>query len=132
MKYSKRFEEDFELYWRLRHTFTFAPYDPLKGKKPIDIVPHMSVKKAFFKFDTHGKYYNISDSEELLRVITTKASINFHIKQYAIDRSRGWMSSLDLLDLQKEFSLPQWFVDAVEKQKCRLYRTPISLNPCNV
>jgi hypothetical protein len=104
----------------LRHEFTFAPFDVLKGKKPIDIVPNMSVKKAFFNFDTHGKYYNIAENKELLRVITTKASINFQIKEYAQERASGFMCYLELLMIKQEFGFPQWFVESVENQKQKL------------
>lgn len=122
MKYSKRFEEDFDLYWRLQHTFTFAPHDPLKAKKPIDITADMPVKKAFYNFDTHGKYYNIANNSELLRVITTKASINFHIKLWAESRALGEFGSLELLESLESYNFPQWVFDAIEEQKKRLWR----------
>lgn len=121
MKYSKRFNEDYELYCRLTDVFDFAPYDPTKGKQPTNARPNTSVKEAFFQFDTHGKLLAIAAFDELLQLLRAKASLNFHIKIYAKDRARGWLGLIDLLEIQQQHNLPDWFIDAVEKQKVKYY-----------
>lgn len=121
MKYSKRFNQDYQLYDRLKDNFNFAPYDPLKGRKPVPATPHMTVKEAFYTWDTHGKFCAIADQSTLLQLLVAKASINFHIKEFARDRALAWMSYFELLEIQQEFGLPTWFVDAVENQKLKYY-----------
>jgi hypothetical protein len=122
LKYSKRFEEDFELYWRLRHKFTFAPFDVLKNRPWLEPKTTLDVKQAFFQFDTHGKLFAIADQQGLVQTIAAKASLNFHIKMYAEDRAKGELGRVDLLDIQREYELPDWFIDSVEKQKVKHYR----------
>jgi hypothetical protein len=132
MKYSERFDENFELYARLKDVYNFAPYDVFKGKVPQSVKKPISIKEAFYRFDTHGKLLQTKDMQLLTQLIVCKCSINFSIKEYAQDRARGWLSYLDLLDIQEEHNLPQWFVEAVEKQKSKYYPKHYSSYSCNV
>ena len=132
MKYSKRFEEDFELYYRLRYDFTFAPFDVLKNRPWLEPLGDIDIKQAFFQFDTHGKLFAIANKSELVQTVAAKASLNFHIKQYADSRAKGWMGHEELLEIQQHYDLPEWFVIAVERQRVKYYKDIEFPHPCNV
>lgn len=120
MKYSKRFNEDYNLYLRLKDIYNFAPFDVTKGKQPITNNNNYTAKEVFYYFDSQGKLFDTNELDLVLQLLICKSSINFHIKMYAQTRAEGTLSYKELLDIQKEYQLPQWFVDAVEKQKSKL------------
>jgi hypothetical protein len=124
MKYSKKFEEDYNLYFRLKDIFNFSPFDVLKGRKPIPNIKNYSAKEAFFYLDSQGKLYDTPEMDLLIQLLICKASINFHIKMYAQTRAEETLSFKELKEIQREYRLPPWFVEAVEKQKQK-YNTPV-------
>jgi len=86
MKYSNRFNEDFEFYLK---NIRFAYLEnglvcQFHGKGIPEVQKgENDVKKAFYEFDTHGKLIPCENPALLIELIITKRMINWQIKQWA-------------------------------------------------
>lgn len=139
-KYSDNFERDYKFYLENISHFKFcgtltpkftAISDP-KGK---------SAKEAFYLIDSTGKNYPTFESQILDDILTCKASVNFHIKQWAEGRADGTLPFSEFagdgetLEWKLEndepipiyhksmairYGFPDWVIRAVEQQKIKL------------
>lgn len=109
MKYSKNFERDYTFYYNNRRIFTFcgtlipkhvAVYD--KNGKPA--------KEVFHAIESTGKNQPTSEPELLNQLLTCKASVNFHIKQWAEGRADG---TLPYCEFAGDTQTLEWEVKAV-------------------
>lgn len=83
-KYSKKFELDYKFYLLNSSRFTFCGL-AIAQQKGREIFAEydekgVSAKEAFYEFDTKGKRVATCEPDEYRRVMTCKASLNFHIK----------------------------------------------------
>ncbi len=121
MKYSNKFEQDFEWYASVSHIFNFDGKNQYYDKKGNNVIVFsengISAKEAFYFWDSQGKIKATNEPKMLHKIIKTKGSINLHIKMYAEDRAKGLLCRSDIEDIAKEFGAPQWFIDAIERQK---------------
>lgn len=121
MKYKENFLRDFSWYIKWRNHFIFSG-SALNVEKDIKHdIKGISGKEAFFKYDSTGKLHPTRHPQMLFKLLKTKASINFQIKQWAEDRGKGRLGMLDFKDIIAEYDLLSWMVDAVEKQKLQYY-----------
>ena len=80
MKYSKRFNEDYQFYYDNRHKFTFCGREfpgYIYDKQGV------SAKEAFYSLDTFGDVIPTKEPELLVELAICKSSINWHIKNWA-------------------------------------------------
>ncbi len=117
MKYSDNFIRDFKWYLSVRHSFTFD--GKLPDKIPYDL-NGIDGKKCFHKFDSIGKLLPTKHPNLVACLLRTKGSVNLHIKMYAEDRASGALPGNMFDEICKEFNVPDWFIDAVEKQKVKI------------
>lgn len=127
MKYPANFERDFRFYLRMRHKFSFdgvGEYLNKKGKSIIQYSPNgVSGKEAFYKYDTNGQIIPTRHPNLLHCLLKTKGSTNLHIKMFALDRFYGRFPLIELRAFCLKYKTPNWFREAVENQKSKLYET---------
>ena len=125
MKYSKKFEDDYKFYLRVKDVFNFDGSDCYINKKGIDIIQHdvkgKTAKECFYLYDSNGIIAKTSEPFELRELLKTKGSVNLHIKMYAQDRAKGYLPKIEFNKICKELDLPIWFIEAVENQKFKYY-----------
>lgn len=117
MKYSKNFERDWEWYSKYKDVFTFSG-SPNKEIKQGD---KYTAKEAFYLYDSQGKIVETTEPVLLQKIFKCKESINFMIKEWAQDRSKGYLPKIEFEKIIKEYTLLPWMVEAVEKQKYKYY-----------
>lgn len=117
MKYSKNFERDYNCYLNNKKEFVFYGTGYPKFKAHPD--GKLSAKEVFYMIDSRGINVPTSEPELLNEILSCKASINFHIKMWSEGRADATMPYFELLEIQKEFNLPWWVVEATEKQKLK-------------
>ena len=125
MKYSNKFEKDYEWYLSVKDKFNFdgvAVHLNKYGKPIIISDPDgKDAKYCFYVYDAMGKIVPTSEPIKLQDLLRVKGSINLHIKMYAEDRAKGILPKVLFDEIVKEINAPQWFVDAVETQKFKYY-----------
>ena len=125
MKYSKKFEEDYNWYLSVSDSFNFDGVKDYYNKKGVDIIQFdangKTAKECFYLYDSQGLINKTSEPEKLRTLLKTKGSVNLHIKMYAEDRAKGYLPKIEFEEIAKEFNMPNWFVNAVENQKCKYY-----------
>lgn len=112
MKFSKKFNRDYEFYLQNRDTFTFCGVGvEVKG----DLENGVSAKQSFQSFDTDGKVLPTNEPDLLKSIIVCKKSINLHIKM--------WVEGYDEMMEGVEFYLnifvgdpPPWVEQSFRKQ----------------
>lgn len=123
-KYNANFERDFNWYLSMRHKFNFdgcAEYFNKKGEKIVIYDKNgVNGKDAFFQWDSNGKIKPTKHPNLLHTLLKVKGSANLHIKMYAEDRANGLMGLMEFGLLCNEFKSPDWFMDAVERQKVKI------------
>jgi hypothetical protein len=78
--------------------------------------------KGFDMFDSRGiREIETRHPATVSRLIKTKASINFQVKQWAESRADGTLPKILFNEIIKEFDLPKWIIEAVENQKVKFY-----------
>ena len=126
MKYSKKFERDYEWYLSVADIYSFDGSDNYVNKKGIPLIQHdengKSAKECFYLYDSNGIIKPTHEPEELKKLLRTKASANLHIKMYAEDRAKGYLPRVEFDKIVQEYNLPDWFVDAVESQKVKILK----------
>lgn len=125
MKYSGKFEKDFEWYSSVKHIFNFDGTKEYFSKKGNPIIVEnpkgKTAKECFYLFDSQGKIHETKDPKKLHELLKTKGSVNLHIKMYAEDRAKGVLPKIEFIKICEEINAPEWFVKAVEKQKYKYY-----------
>ncbi len=118
MKYSQKFEKDFNWYLKMRAKFNFdgsLPKDVVYDKNGID------GKAAFHKWDSEGKLLPTKHPNILNTLLKTKGSANLHVKMYAQDRASGLFPGIEFRAFCIKYKCPKWFKEAVENQKGKYY-----------
>lgn len=125
MKYSKKFERDFEWYSKKSDIFNFDgsfEYYNKTGESLIQFEENgMPAKKAFYLYDSQGKIVKTKEPVLLRELYRCKGSINLNIKMWAEDRAKGILPKILFDEMVKELELLDWMVEAVEKQKVKYY-----------
>ena len=94
-KYSENFERDYAFYYKNKDVFTFC--GTLNPKHiAIEDAHGKSATEAFFLIDSTGKNYPTKEPKLLNELLLCKASVNFHIKQWAEGRAEGTMPKYEL------------------------------------
>lgn len=149
MKYSQAFEESYNFYLLSIGIFDFC--GTLNARNVAIPCGDKSAKECFYYIDTEGKNYPYSEHELLNQLLHTKASVNFQIKEWSQGRSDGTLplhelskrkayekypysdfSDLNTLewingkpvyykDIETQYNLPEWVINAVERQKVKFY-----------
>ena len=118
-KYSKNFERDWEFYTKNSDKFNFPGKNISLPKYDIN---GKNAKDCFYIIDTHGKYEPTAEPELLLKILTTKAAINLHIKLWAEGRLDGTFLKGDVDDLTNKYAFPEWIITAVNRQWVKLWK----------
>ena len=125
MKYSKKFEQDYNWYLSVSELFNFDGCDCYINKKGKDVIQYdsdgLTAKECFYLYDSRGETRKTKEPKELHLLLKTKGSVNLHIKMYAEDRAKGRLPKIEFESMVKEFNAPDWFYDAVENQKYKYY-----------
>ena len=120
------FDRDFNWYLRMRHLFDFDGVENYYNKKGIEIVQYsrdgVSGRKAFYLWDSQGKIVATKHPNIFRTLLKVKGSCNLHIKMYAEDRASGNFGFTEFRGLCFKFRAPDWFREAVEKQKVKYYK----------
>lgn len=120
-KYNPNFERDFNWYLSMRHKFNFDGVHLYYNKNGESIIQYdkngVSGKEAFYIWDSMGKIKPTKHPNILFTLLKVKGSTNLHIKMYAEDRAACNINKLEFRALCIHFKSPQWFFDAVERQK---------------
>jgi len=121
LKYSTKFNRDYNWYLSVSHIFSFDGSKDYFNKKGIDIVQFdkngKTAKECFYLYDSSGIINPTCEPDELATLLKTKGSVNLHIKMYAEDRARGYLPKREFDKICSEYKLPDWFIDAVQNQK---------------
>lgn len=121
MKYSDRFNKDFYWYLSVRHIFNFDGQHTYINKKGQSLITFdsngVSGKEAFYLYDSQGVIKPTKHPNLLFTLLKTKGSVNLHIKMYAEDLAKSYLSKLEFREYCEEFKAPVWFREAVEKQR---------------
>ncbi len=125
MKYSKQFTEDITWYFNIRHKYNFDGVGTYYNKRGTEVIQYSKTGidgiRAFFEYDSNGNVLPTKHPNILKTLLKTKGSINLHIKMYAEDRAKGRLPELEFKKICTEINSPNWFINAVEKQKYKYY-----------
>lgn len=126
MKYNKNFERDFKWFLSMRKIFNFDGVDKYFNKKGENIIQYdkngLNGKEVFYLYDSNGVIKPTKHPNLLLTLLKVKGSVNLHIKMYAEDRVSGNLNLIELRALCIYFKSPKWFIEAIEKQKIKLWK----------
>ncbi len=125
MKYSTNFERDFKFYLRMRHKFSFDGTLEYYNKKGENLIQYSSTgisgKEAFYMYDSNGITKPTKHPQLLKVLLKTKGSTNLHVKMFAEDRAKGLFPLIEFRGFCLKYKTPNWFREAVEKQKYKYY-----------
>jgi len=118
-------KRDYNWYLSVSDIFNFDGKKEYFNKKGVYLIQYdeegKSAKDCFYLYDTSGVIKKTNEPVKLRKLLKTKGSVNLHIKMYAEDRGRGYLPLAELVDMCKEYKSPDWFFDAIERQKCKYY-----------
>lgn len=142
--YSQNFERDYSFYLNNIQHFTFCG-TMIPKFKAISEATGKTAKDVFYSIDSNGKNIPCREPELLDNLLLCKASVNFHIKQWAEGRVDGTLPYYELngdgnsleweMDddgnvvpvydnsLSKKYGFPEWVIKAIEAQKIKLFNT---------
>jgi hypothetical protein len=150
-KYSKNFERDYTFYLNNLDNFDFCGTQNPKFEADFDY-NGKSAKDVFYSIQSHGKNLPCSEPELLNKLLICQSGINFQIKQWAEARAEGLLPLPELSkrewricnpkqlcpdlktlcwenkepvyydDIETQYGLPAWVIDAVERQKYKFYK----------
>jgi hypothetical protein len=134
MNFSKNFERDYKLY--LTNSFHFSSCDiKEKYNKFKYSETGKTAKECFYILDSTGKYEECSELDTLYSLLNCKASLNLQIKLWAEEieelltgkkqiKQNTVLAIGILLEIQKEYQLPEWVIKAITKQTscCNFYK----------
>lgn len=134
MKYSQRFETDYNWYLKYYNIFNFDAEICRRNKNGDKVVVSdsngKSAKECFYLWDSKGLITPCREAEELEKILRCKGAINFNIKMWAEDRGKGFLGKLEFDEIIKEYKLLDWMINAVEMQKFKQYE--VILNKKNL
>lgn len=125
MKYTDNFNRDFCWFLKMRHTFNFDGCSNYFNKKGENIIQYdrngIDGKKAFYLWDSQGVIKPTKHPNLLHTLLKIKGSVNLHIKMYAEDRANANMGGLEFRAMCIKWKSPDWFRQAVENQKVKIW-----------
>jgi hypothetical protein len=119
MKYSIKFERDYNFYLNNINNFTFS--GSLNRTLLIDLDKGLSAKECFYKLDSTGMLFPTKEPDLLFKIFKCKESVNFQIKEWSKDRAKGYLPKIEFDEIVKEYNLLDWIIKAVEQQKYKYY-----------
>jgi len=140
MKYSDNYNRDYLFYLNNLENFKFCG-TRIPKFKGIYNINGKSAKEVFYKIDTEGKNLPTYEVELLDKLLLTKASVNFQIKQWVeglIDETLSfnelngdsevleWIKIDDdykptyYKNLKELYNLPEWVINAIKNQYNKL------------
>lgn len=123
MRYSNRFEEDYNFYLSNKDKYNFCGSDIEADFNIKHYDSGKTAKECFYLFDSNGiRDFKCKNKQELLDVLITKASINLHIKMYAESWANYELSRFEILEIVDEINAPKWFYEAIEKQMLKFLK----------
>jgi hypothetical protein len=133
IKVSEKFEQDYEMYFRLKDIFTFTGIN-VKNKYHRFVFSESgnTAKECFYTLDTHGKYIACNELELLFSIIGCKISLNLHIKMWAEEylefrtsslKEEVAFSNLFLMELVEEYQFLPWVELAIINQAEKIFKT---------
>lgn len=126
MKYSKNFERDYNWYLSVSDIFSFDGTKDYYNKKGIELIQFSengkTAKECFYLYDTNGVVKPTCEPHKLKILLKTKGSVNLHVKMYAEDRAKGYLLKEDFDKICDQYTLPKWFINAVNNQKSKIIR----------
>jgi hypothetical protein len=122
VKYSKKFNRDYEFYLSNKVRFTFCGDDPdrIDDLVIVDMTSGVSAKESFKSYDSKGRTLPTYEPQLLKSIIICKKSINLHIKMWVEgydDMMEGVDFYMDMFDGQVR--QPPWVEDSFRKQLVR-------------
>ena len=111
MKYSIKFEKDWDWFVKYKEVFNFHGKSPVKF---IETKEGLSAKECFQKFDSKGIKLPCCEIELLNEILICKGSINLNIKMWAEDRAKGILPKIEFDKICKEYELLDWMIQSVE------------------
>lgn len=125
MKYSTKFEKDYEWYLSIIDIYTFDGVNSHVNKNGIPIIQYdingKSAKECFYRYDSDGVIIKTNEPTQLEKLLRVKGSVNLHIKMFAEDRANGILPKVLFNEIVNEINAPIWFIEAVENQKYKYY-----------
>ena len=125
MNFPKKFESDYNWFLSVSDKFAFDGTNEYFNKKGNPVIVEnpsgISAKEAFYLWDSQGVIKPTNDPQNLLKLLKTKGSVNLHIKMYAEDRASGILGREEFEQMAHSINAPQWFINAVERQKWKYY-----------
>ena len=112
MKYSKKFNRDYQFYLDNKDLFFFSG---VKVTVETDLDTGVSGKESFHSFDTQGKVKPTREPELLRSIIVCKKSISLHIKMW-VEGFDEMMEGVDYYMNQFMGDPPPWIEDSFRKQ----------------
>lgn len=113
-RYSSGFERDYTFYFANLDRFDFSGSPP----PTVEHDPQgPDAKRCFHVYDSTGKLRACREPELLQRLLLTKASVNFHIKQWAQGRSDGTFPGIEFAEYLDSINAPEWVHVAVRRQQ---------------
>ncbi len=141
-KYSENFERDYKFYFDNIEHFNFCGTSIPKFKAITD-ENGKSAKEVFYSIDSEGKNIPTSEPDLLDKLLMCKASVNFHIKQWAEGRAEGTLPFCEFagdgetlewevkdgepIAVYKKsmaivYGFPDWVITSVENQKTKIHK----------
>lgn len=135
-KYSDNFERDYKFYFENIKHFHFCGTLTPKFEAIADD-KGKTAKEVFYLIDSTGKNHPTCEPKLLNELLTCKASVNFHIKQWAEGRADGTLPFCEFAGngetlewengnpvyhkcMAIRYGFPEWVIKAVEMQKIKL------------
>lgn len=125
---------DIKWFHKVHKYFSFSgrgDYFNGKGENIIQYSPiGASAEESFYIYDSRGIIVPTRQYVKLLKLHTTKASVNLWIKEYAKDRASGLLPRIEFEEFCTKIKAPLWFVEAVETQKYKYYNFKLDQYAC--
>lgn len=118
MKYSQKYNNDFNWMLKQRHLFNFDGREHYRLEIQYD-KNGVDGKKAFYLWESQGKSTPTKHPNLLQALLKTKGSINLHIKMYAEARASCDYNKIEFRAFCISIKAPDWFRTAVENQKLK-------------
>jgi hypothetical protein len=120
-RYRPTFNRDWWFYNENSERFTFcgsAVELPAFAKEGVD------AKTAFWQLDSLGRCDPTRHPLHLQRILRTKASLNFQIRQWCEGRIEGCLPMCEFKPYLQKIQAPMWVLEAVIQQSACLYFDP--------
>lgn len=120
MKYSKKFERDYDFYLRNKNNFDFCGTFIPKFQVIYEETGK-SAKEVFYSIDSEGKNTPCCEPELLTELLLCKGGVNFQIKLWSEGRGDGTLPGIEFKEIIEQYGCPEWVYNAVERQKEKIY-----------